>query len=235
MNEAGRLQGFIWLGAVLAVGLLAWQGHRLEDALPRFESAIEQLGPWGPLLYCVTLLVLESFFVPDTLFALAAGAAFGPVHGAIYYAIALYLNCLALQWIGGHWLKEPVLRQLERREQIRSLVAKAAAGGPRLTFVARLVPVNQAILSYALGAAGVPLENALLGNLGMYLHALPTVFVGTAALHVTRMAGTGHTQWERDAVLGMLALAVLLLVAHRLMRAAESEITPPPGARSAAP
>jgi uncharacterized membrane protein YdjX (TVP38/TMEM64 family) len=216
--DARRSQRFVWIGALLALGLLAWQGHRLETALPRFESAIEGLGAWGPLLFFVAVVVLESFFVPDTLFALAAGAAFGPVHGAIYYACGLYLNCLMLHWIGGRWLKAPVLRQLERREQIRTLVAKAAAGGTRLTFVARLVPVNQAALSYALGAAGVPLRSALLGNFGMFPHALPTVFVGTAAVHMTRMAGTGHSRWELDALLGMLALGALIGVAHRLMR-----------------
>jgi uncharacterized membrane protein YdjX (TVP38/TMEM64 family) len=218
VKASGPLQPLIWIGGALLLGLLAWQGHRLEAELPRFEAAIEGLGPWGPLLFIAVLVVLESFFVPDTLFALAAGAAFGPLHGALYYAIGIYLNCVALQWIGGRWLRGPVTRLLDRQEKIRTLVGKAAQGGTKVTFATRLVPVNQAILSYALGAAGVPLRNAWLGNFGMYPHALPTVFVGSAAVHVTRMAGTGHTQWERDAVLGMLALGVLLVVAHLVTR-----------------
>jgi uncharacterized membrane protein YdjX (TVP38/TMEM64 family) len=222
MNEPGRAQRLVWIGAVLALVLLAWQGHRLAAWLPRFEQTIEALGPWGPVLFIVSLVVLESVFVPDTLFALAAGAAFGPVHGAIYYALGLFASSLLLQWVGGRWLKAPVLRLLEGQPRIRSLVAKAAGGGTRLTFLTRLVPVNQAILSYALGAAGVPLRYALLGNFGMFPHALPTVFLGTAALHMTRMAGTGHTQWERDAVLGMVALGVLLVAAHLVMRRQEA-------------
>lgn len=216
MNAPGRAQRLVWIGAVIGLVLLAWQGHRLSAALPHFEQAVERLGPWGPVFYCAALIVLESLLVPDTLFALAGGAAFGPLHGAIYYALGLYLNCLLLQWIGARWLKAPVLRQLERRQWIRTLVEKAVDGGTRTTFATRLVPLNQALLSYALGAAGVPLRNAVLGNFGMFVHTLPTVFVGTAALHVTRMAGSGHTQWERNGVLGMIALALVLLVAHRV-------------------
>jgi len=213
---------FTWILAPVLLALLAWQGHHLAAALPLFEHAIEQLGPWGPPLYCAALIALEPFFVPDTLFALAAGAAFGPLHGVIYYALGIYLNCLDLQWVGAHWLKAPVLRQLEKRGHVRSLVAKASAGGPEVTFLVRLVPVNQSLLSYALGGAGVPLKNALLGNLGMFPHSLPTVLVGTAAVHMTRMAGTGHTQWERDGVLGMIALGVLLVLAHLLTRRAST-------------
>jgi uncharacterized membrane protein YdjX (TVP38/TMEM64 family) len=225
VSDAVRRQRRVWLGAALAIGALAWQGHRLESALPRFEQAIEALGAWGPVLYGLALILLEPFFVPDTLFAMAAGAAFGPVHGAIYFAIALYLDSLALQWIGGRWLRKPVLRLLAGQDRIRSLVARAAEGGPRLTFLARLVPVNQAILSYALGAAGVPMKNAWLGNLGMYPHALPTVFLGSAAVHVTQMAVTGHARWERDGVLGMIALGVVLVAAHLVARRAGHGVT----------
>jgi uncharacterized membrane protein YdjX (TVP38/TMEM64 family) len=213
-----RAHRLLWLGACACLALLGWQGHHLAAFLPRFEAAIEGLGPWGPAVFCLALLLLEPLFVPDTLFALAAGVAFGPVEGTLYYAGAVYVACLGIQWLGARWLREPVLRQLARSERIGALVRKAAGGGPRLTALVRLVPVNQAFLSYALGATGVPLRNALLGNLGMFPHMLPTLWFGAAAVHVTRMAGTGHTQWERDGVLGLVALGVAALGALRLAR-----------------
>lgn len=213
--RAHRLLG---LGAGVCLALLAWQGHHLAAFLPRFEAVIESLGPWGPAVFCLALIVLEPLFVPDTLFALAAGIAFGPVAGTVYYAASVYVACLAIQWLGARWLREPVLHQLARSERIGALARKAASGGPRLTALVRLVPVNQAFLSYALGAAGVPLRNALLGNLGMFPHMLPTLWFGAAAVHVTRMAGTGHTQWERDGVLGIAALGVAAALGLRLAR-----------------
>lgn len=212
----GRAARWAWLAAAALLALLAWQGHHLAAFLPRFEAAIESLGPWGPIIFCLALIVLEPLFVPDTLFALAAGVSFGPVAGTAYYAGSVYVACLGIQWLGARWLREPVLRQLARSERLGALVAKAASGGPRLTALVRLVPVNQAFLSYALGAADVPLRNALLGNLGMFPHMLPTLWFGAAAVHVTRMAGTGHTQWERDGVLGLVALGVAVVIALRL-------------------
>lgn len=218
MNDPERSQRLRWAAAAAALALLAWQGHHLAEGLPRFEQAIEGLGPWGPVVFCVALLLLEALLVPDTLFALAAGAAFGPIAGSVYYAGAVYAACLLQQWLGARWLRGPALRQLEKSERIRTLVQGAARGGVRPVLLVRLVPVNQALLSYALGASGVPLRSAVAGNLGMFVHMLPTLWFGAAAVHVTRMAGTGHTQWERDGVLGMLALGVAVLAASWITR-----------------
>jgi uncharacterized membrane protein YdjX (TVP38/TMEM64 family) len=218
MNDPDRSQRLHWAAAAVVLALLAWQGHHLAHRLPRFEQAIEGLGPWGPIAFCAAVLVLEPLLVPDTLFALAAGAAFGPIAGTVYYGGAVYLACLGLQWLGGRWLKAPVLRQLEKSERIQTLVRNATRGGTRPVFFVRLVPVSPALLSYALGAAGVPLRSALVGNLGMFVHMLPTLYFGAAAVHVTRMAGTHHTQWERDGVLGMLGLGLCALVAMQITR-----------------
>ena len=64
----------------------------------------------------------------------------------------------------------------------------------------------------------VPLRNALVGNLGMFLHMLPTLYFGAAAVHMTRMAGTGHTQWERYSILGLLSLGVVVWLVLWLTR-----------------
>lgn len=225
MSDPARAQRVRWLAAAGVLALLAWQGHPLAQALPRFERAIEGLGPWGPVAFCVAVLLLEPLLVPDTLFALAVGAVFGPIAGTVYYAGAVYVACLVTQWLGARWLRTPVLRRLASHDRIQALVRRAADGGTRATLLVRLVPVNQALLGYALGAAGVPLRNAFAGNLGMFVHMLPTLYFGAAAVHVTRMAGTGHTQWERDGVIGMLALGVCVLLALRVGRRAGAAVS----------
>jgi uncharacterized membrane protein YdjX (TVP38/TMEM64 family) len=216
-----------WAAGAVALGLLAWQGHHLAHWLPQFEQTIEKLGPWGPVVFCVSLLVLEPLLVPDTLFALAAGAAFGLVAGTAYYVAAVYVMCLGVQWLGRYWLKARVLRLLESRPRLRAMVMAAPKGGVRFAFLVRLVPVNQALLSYAMGAAGVPLRASLAGNLGMFTHMLPTVYLGAAAVHMTRMAGTGHQQWETEGILLILGLgvcvALALLVTRRALAAIGTE------------
>lgn len=218
-------------GVVLA--LLAWQGHHLAPWLPQFERMIENLGPWGPVVYCVSLVALEPFLVPDTLFGLAAGAGFGPVAGTAYYFAAVYVMCLGVHWLSRHWLKARVLRLLEARRRLRAMVLKAPEGGVRFTFLVRLVPINQALLSYALGAAGVPLRTALAGNLGMFTHMLPTVYFGAAAVHMTRMAGKGHKEWEIEGVLLMLGLGVCVALTLHVTRRAWAAIGAQAGSEDA--
>lgn len=218
-------------GVVLA--LLAWQGHHLAHWLPQFERMIENLGPWGPVVFCVSLLVLEPFLVPDTLFGLAAGAAFGLVAGTAYYFAAVYVMCLVVHWLGRHWLKARVLRLLEARHRLRAMVLDAPRRGARFTFLVRLVPVNQALLSYALGAAGVPLRTAVAGNLGMFTHMLPTVYFGAAAVHMTRMAGKGHKEWEIEGALLMLGLGVCVALTLQITQRAWAAIGTAPGSEHA--
>jgi len=210
----------------VVLALLAWQGHHLAHWLPQFERTIEGLGPWGPVVFCISLVVLEPFLVPDTLFGVLAGAAFGLVAGTGYYFAAAYFMCLFVHWLGHHWLKARVLRLLEARPWLRALVLDAPQRGIRFTFLVRLVPINQALLSYALGAAGVPLRAAVVGNLGMFTHMFPTVYFGAAAVHVTRMAGKGHEEWEVEGVVLMLGLAVSAALMLQVTRRAWAAISP---------
>lgn len=230
MNGSTRSVYLGWAAGGVVLGLLAWQGHHLAHWLPQFEGMIENLGPWGPVVFCVSLVVLEPFLVPDTLFGLAAGVAFGLVAGAAYYFTAVYVMCLVVHWLGRHWLKARVLRLIAARPRLRTIVLDAPKRGVRFTFLARLVPINPALMSYALGAAGVPLRAAVAGNLGMFTHMLPTVYFGAAAVHMTRMAGKGHKEWEIEGVLLMLGLAVCVALALQITRRASAAIGP--GVRS---
>jgi uncharacterized membrane protein YdjX (TVP38/TMEM64 family) len=214
-----------WAAAAVALALLAWQGHHLAHRLPQFEQMIEGLGPFGPVVFCVALLVLQPLLVPDTLFALAAGAAFGVAEGSAYYFAALYVMCLETQWLGSHLLKARVLRLLAARPRLETVVRAAPKGGARFVFLVRLVPINQALVSYALGAAGVPLRAALAGNPAMFTHTFPTLYFGAAAVHITRMAGTGHQQWERDGILLLLGLGVCVAIGLQIQRRAWAAIT----------
>jgi uncharacterized membrane protein YdjX (TVP38/TMEM64 family) len=228
-----------WLVGALALAALAWQGHHIAHWLPQLEHAIADLGPWGPLGLILAILLLGPLLVPDTIFGVAAGVTFGVAAGTVYYFAGMYLMCLAVQLVSARWLRATVLRLLESRPRLRPAVAAASAGGPRLTFLVRLVPVNQALLSYALGAADVPIRNALLGNAGMLPHLIPTVYFGAAAAHLTRMAGQGHRDWEREGVLLLLGLGVsvfvALQVASRAWAAIASERPVPASPPSPAP
>lgn len=213
-----------WLAGGIALALLAWQGHHLAQWLPRLEQWIAQLGPWGPLALIVGMIALGPLFVPDSIFGVAAGATYGLVLGTVTYFAGAYLMCLGIQLASRRWLRARVRRLLESRPKLRAAMAAAPRGGTRFTFLIRLVPVNQALLSYALGAADVPLRFALLGNVAMLTHLFPTVYFGAAAVHVTRMAAAGHREWEVKGALLMLGLLACVLVTLEVTRRAWAAI-----------
>jgi uncharacterized membrane protein YdjX (TVP38/TMEM64 family) len=219
-----RSSRIAWAAGALALALLAWQGHHLATWLPQLEHSIAALGPLGPLLLVAAIVLLSPLFVPDTIFGIAAGATFGLAAGTVYYFAGMYLMCLAVQFASRRWLRRPVLRLLETRTKLRAAVRAAPEGGVRFTFLVRLVPINQALLSYALGAADVPFRFALIGNAGMLVHLLPTVYFGAAAAHLTRMAGEGHGAWEVEGVLLMLGLGVCVALTLQVTRRAWAAI-----------
>lgn len=224
MHEDPNLHPVRWLAGAALLGLLAWQGHHLAPWLPQIEEAIENLGPWGPVVYCLAIFVLGPLLVPDTLLGLTAGAVFGLVAGTAYYFAAVYAMCLGIQWLSSRWLKARVLDLLASREPLRAVVLSVPKGGVRFAFLVRLVPINPALLSYALGAVGVPLRTAAVGNLGMFTHMFPAVYFSAAAVHMTRMAGAGHEQWETQGVLFMLGLAAFVGVGLLITRRAWAAI-----------
>jgi uncharacterized membrane protein YdjX (TVP38/TMEM64 family) len=216
-----------WLASAFVLALLAWQGHRVAHWLPQLEHGIAALGPWGPLALILAIFLLGPLLVPDSIFGFAAGFTYGIVAGSIYYFAGMYLMCLTLQLASRRWLKARVLGLLSSHPTLRAAVLAAPAGGTRSTFLIRLVPFNQALVSYGLGIAGVPLRFAVIGNLAMFAHMLPTVYFGAAAAHVTHLAGAGHRKWEIDGVLLMLGLGACVLLTLQITRRAWKAIATP--------
>lgn len=224
MTSPIRSARIAWLAGAVVLALLAWQGHHVARWLPRLEQGIADLGPWGPLALIAAIVLLTPLLVPDSIFGIAAGVIYGLVAGTAWYFLGVYLMCLAVQFVSRRWLRARVLRLLEPRPRLRAAVRAAPQGGARFTFLVRLVPINQALLSYALGAADVPLRFAVIGNIGMLTHMLPTVYFGAAAAHLTHMAGRGHRDWETEGVLLLLGLGVCVFLTLQVTRRAWAAI-----------
>ncbi len=214
-----RSRRVTWLGAACVIGLLAWQGHHLAHLIPRIEAWISSLGPWAPLAYFVGAFLLVPLMVPDSLLAVVAGVVFGMVEGFAIYFPAVYLASLLTFWLGRRWLRVRVLALLKTRPDLDAMASAARREGVQLTFWIRLIPLNPALVSYALGAVGVSLRAVAIGSFGMLPHMLLGVYVGAAAAHVTQMAGDRHQSWTVEGagfVLGLVACAALVAQVSRL-------------------
>ena len=206
-----RIWGFA--GLVL-LGLAAWQGQHIAHLLPRLEQTLEGLGPWAPACYVLEAIALGPLFVPDSIFGVTAGVAFGLGAGFLYYLTANLLSAVLIYGLGRSVLKDPVLRRVADHPRLAAIQGAAGRDATRLTLLLRLVPSNPALTSYALAAVGVPLRSYLIEMLGLVPHLFLTVYLGVAAAHVTRMAGGGHREWSAEGiamVAGLLVCAIVLV------------------------
>jgi len=61
MGERGTRNGkrIAWILVGILIVLLAFQGHHLAHLLLRAEGWIENLGPWGSVIFITAIFVLE--------------------------------------------------------------------------------------------------------------------------------------------------------------------------------
>ncbi len=204
--------------------VLVFEGHRVAHWLPQVEQWVEDLGPWGPVLFVGAIIIVEPFFFPNTLFGLCAGVVFGLWAGYAYYFLGVYLANLGVYAIGRRALRGRVLAILETRPSIRDSVRAAEKEGTSLVFWLRMLPINPAIVSYALGAVRTPFRSVAVGTLGMFPHLLFDVYLGTVAAHVTKMAEHGHTDWDLKGAGLVLGLVATGVVTWRIARIARAQI-----------
>lgn len=136
--------------------------------------------------------------LPAAALALAAGFLFGPVAGAGWAGLGLVASGVEMHVLGRRWLAPRVARLVAGRPPLAALRDAAAAGGARWHALARLSPLNYALVSYALAAGGAPVRPYLLGLAGALPGLVAYVWLGA-------MARTGAT--GGGAVRGLVAAA----------------------------
>jgi uncharacterized membrane protein YdjX (TVP38/TMEM64 family) len=226
------------LASAVALVVLAWQGHHLAHLLPGLEKWLEELGPWAPLVFMFGAALLLPFFIPDSLFGIAAGVAFGAAEGIAVYFGANVVAAILIYSAARSVLRSPVTRALAHNPRLRAIQRGARKDATRVSLLVRMLPVNVALISYTLSAAGVSFRPYLIGSIGMLPHLSITVLLGDAASRVTRIAGQGHRAWTVEAAASLAGLAVAWIVLGYLVRLAkralaeldsDSSDDPPPG------
>ena len=67
----------------IAIGVAIAVGEWLGPEVLQLKDWIASLGPKGPLIFLMLFVLLSSIFVPDTVFAIIAGALFGILWGTL--------------------------------------------------------------------------------------------------------------------------------------------------------
>ncbi len=211
-----NMSRFIPRALLLAViaGAVLWATlHRDQFDATSLDSWLADLGVWAPVVHVLLFAVGTIVFLPGSLFALAGGALFGPVWGAILNLVGATLGAslafLIARYLADDWVARKSGGHLKR------LVDGVEKEGWRFVAFVRLVPLFPFNLTnYALG----------LTRIG-FVPYVTTSFIcmapGAVAFSWLGHAGQGALTGDASAIrYGLYALGLLAVIgfAPRLIK-----------------
>jgi uncharacterized membrane protein YdjX (TVP38/TMEM64 family) len=225
-NHHAKLPMHRWIALVVVTVVIAigcWLIRDLEHHLSNLESWISAMGWRGWVVFVVMTAALTSVFVPDTVFAVVAGALFGWLGGTCLMIVALFCSAPLQFLIARRLLHHRVQSAIARRPRLALLQRVVNEEGLRFQFLLRLTPLNPVLISYLLGASRSQFSTfaaALTGLIPML--ALEVYFGKVAGNAVNMMAGRHEPDSQRIlvVVIGLITCIALLVYVSNLAKRA---------------
>ena len=216
-----RLAPVLRIGAAfVAVGVVYALVHR---NLPQIIDTLERLGEWGfagDVLFAAIYAGGSWLMVPASLFQGASGFLYGPVLGvAVSWTLSVLSGAVSYELAHG-WLREPIARHLAGR--LGAIDRALAHHGLYAVILLRLSPLfPYNIISYALGATGVPRRTFWTGTaVGSLFPAATWTIVGSSlsdlAALTTGEADFGPARWVVLVVTLLASVGIALFVRRAL-------------------
>ncbi len=214
------------LFAVTLIIAVAVLGDEAAHHIKQFEAWISSLGPWALVVFVLLYIPLFSLLVPESLLGIIAGATFGFTHGLLALVCANVLAAILQYGLAGGLLKPTVNRFLATKPNLAAIQTAVLQQQMKLQLLIRLTPLNRAVTSYVLGAAGVGFPSFLAASVAMLPNLCMEAYFGFAGRHLAKAASQPeHTLVLHDAMLGvglLVAIAVMYQVSKMARRAVES-------------
>lgn len=122
--------------------------------LATVTSWLDSTGPYGPLGFVLSSVLLMSLFLPKTAISVTAGVLFGTWLGGLLLLV-IALAAAGLHYAIGRWFLRDSLNDRLRRRPNRWLMAvrdTAGEAGFGFHLLARMTPLPTTIVSYSMGA-----------------------------------------------------------------------------------
>ncbi len=216
------LAPYLLAGGALLAGVLVL-GAEIGRHIQGIDGWIAGLGPWALLAFFLLYAVLSSAFVPDILFGLVAGATFGFPRGLAAVAAGSLAGAALQYTVARLFLGRPIDRFLATRPSLRVILHAVRTDEFRLQFLIRLTPLNRALTSYLLGAAGVRFIPFVAACFALVPSLCLEVYAGYAGGHLARMAGRPYRSVVLEdvtVVAGLAAAVAVMVVVSRVARRA---------------
>ena len=214
--------------SVLVIALLLMivatliDSNNLDNTLTVTESWFSANRDWGIFAFIVISTVAMTVVIPEAIFGIAAGSLYGFVWGSISLCVSGLLCATLVFFIARGCLHGPVQNWLNAYPRLRVLEGVVNEGGFRLLCLLRLLPVNPAIMSYAMAMTKVRLWPYLLASCCMIPAWILTVYFGCVATDVVKVvSGASEFVPLRDALAAIslvFSIAVMVYVTRLAAR-----------------
>ena len=224
---------YVVTGVALITGVV-FLGEEIGHHIRNVQGWVGGLGPWAFAVFALLYALLSSVFVPDTLVGIIVGSTFGFSRGLMVAMCGSVVGAILQYALSRRLFKPAIDRLLIAKPTLAATQAAVLTQELRLQLLIRLTPLNRALTSYVLGAAGVRFGRFVLALAALLPHLCLEVYFGYAGSHLAKVASRPrHTVVLHDIVLVVglvVAVAVMVLVSRAARRAVEAATVSAQGA-----
>jgi len=216
-----------WIGVGLAVAVLVilWRLHPVQEWLIHFQHRLARMGFLGGVLFALFYMAAALLFVPGSVLTIGAGLVFGLGWGTVVVSAASTGAAAAAFLVARYLARDRVERMAHRHEKFAAIDRAIRQKGWKVVALLRLSPVVPFSLSnYLYGLTAVDFWPYLLAS---WLAMLPATVLyvalgaaGRAAAGAGRAEGRSPWEWALLGA-GLVATVTVTLV---LARAARREL-----------
>jgi uncharacterized membrane protein YdjX (TVP38/TMEM64 family) len=224
-SSPGKLMLDLVVAAVCILALI-WFGLNAKEDIKVLEEWIAQHGILGPIVFVAAVAILTSVFVPTTILSITAGALFGLGWGALIMIIGCMVGVVLDYWISNKLLSESIQKALVKHRKLVAIQTAVKREGMRFQLMLRLAPINEVMVNYALGSAGVRFRPYILTAFGIAISLFVEVYLGHIAMHATKaVAGVSEFSTVHFAITvgGFVACLIVFISIVRMAQRAIAE------------
>jgi uncharacterized membrane protein YdjX (TVP38/TMEM64 family) len=213
-NRRGLILAGVVVALIAAILLLDVRSL-LRAALDR----IEQLGPWGAVLFVAIYVVATVLFAPGFVLTLGAGAVFGVARGSVLVSVASTLGATCAFLVGRYLARGWVAEKLGGNATFAAIDRAVAEEGWKIVSLTRLSPVFPfALLNYAFGLTRVKLRDYVLASwIGMMPGTVMYVYLGSLARAGADSQQRTPIEWALYGA-GLAATVAVVMIVTRTAR-----------------
>ena len=220
------------LGYVLALGLLiatiAFLAEKLVSHIHAFEQGVAALGPWAALAFLILYIVLCSMLLPESIMGIIAGVTFGVEKGVLIITLASLLAALFQYFLARTHIQPFIKKKIQQAPALLAIQSAVLQQQLKLQLLVRLTPLNRAVTSYILGAAGVRINYFIIACIAMVPNLIVEVYFGYAGKIVAQAATQGtqnHLYHEVVSVIGIVIAILVMAIVTKIAQKAVSTAT----------